>query len=80
MAGMTLARRATRLLVLAVAMAVLTGPAAASGSLGLNGSFSTALLKPDNVPLSCTIGAFQGEQCGVRNVQLACRGGKHGAY
>lgn len=69
MAGTALARRATRLLVLVVAMAVLAGPAAASTSLNLNGSFSTTLLKPDNVPLSCTIGAFQGEQCGV--IQLA---------
>ena len=69
MAGTTLARRATRLLVLVVAVAVFTGPAAASTSLDLNGSFSTTLLKPENVPLSCTIGAYQGQQCGV--IQLA---------
>jgi hypothetical protein len=69
MVGKTLAHKATRLLVLVVAMAVLTGPAAASASLDLNGSFSTTLLKPDNVDLSCTIGAFQGQQCGV--IQLA---------
>ena len=78
MAGKRLARKATCLLTLVVAMAVLTASAAASASLGLNGSFSTTVLKPDNVSLSCTIGAFQGQQCGV--IQLAGLGAADFVY
>ena len=78
MAGKRLARKATCLLTLVVAMAVLTASAAASASLSLNGSFSTTVLKPDNVSLSCTIGAFQGQQCGV--IQLAGLGAADFVY
>ena len=78
MAGKTLARKATRLLIVVVAMAVLTGQAAASTSLKLNGSFSIAIIKPDFTGLNCTIGALHGDQCGV--IQIAGLGAADFVY
>ena len=73
-----MARRAIGLLVAVAAIAVLAGPAAASGTVHLDGAFFTTFLKPNGVGWPVCPPGVDGDQCGV--MQLAGLGAADFVY